>query len=95
MNDAMLTATLTAAGAKTGDKGIASLPDGRALTLYAAHAGVPLTISKIEKVQLIEGIVHATNGKGEIFLVAQDDVFATAIDGGTAAAAARKAGFLG
>lgn len=95
MNDVMLKATLAAAGAKSSDKGLATMPDGRALTLYAGHDGVSLTISKLEKIEVREGIIHATNAKGEVFLVALADVFATAIDGGTAAAAARKAGFLG
>ncbi|HEY4116649.1 MAG TPA: hypothetical protein VGM56_02285 [Byssovorax sp.] len=80
----------------TADKdGWSNLPDGKLMTLYAGHDGVPLTIQKIESLRVAQGIVRAKTAKGEEFMLAVADLFATALDAGTAAATARKAGFLG
>jgi hypothetical protein len=95
MTEDMLRAVLDTAQAKSEKDGGAALPEGRHLTLYCAHNGVALTVSKVEHVRLAQGIVRARNGKNETFVLALEDVFSAAIDGGTEAAAARKAGFLG
>lgn len=91
----MLKAVLEAAQAKSDKDGWSVLPDGRFLTLYAAHNGAPLTVAKVEAIRVVNGIVRARSAKGQMFLLAQSDVFATALDGGAETAAGRKAGFLG
>jgi hypothetical protein len=96
MTDEMLSAVLETAGAKTSKDGESPLPEGRTMTLYAAHAGVPLTITKIESVRKANGLVKARNAKGETFVLAMDDLFAAAVEGAVGdEASGRKAGFLG
>ena len=95
MSEEMLKAVLEAAQAKTDKDGWAILPDGRFLTLYAAHNGAPLTVAKVEAIRVVHGIVRARSAKGQMFLLAQTDVFAAALDGGAETPGGRKAGFLG
>jgi hypothetical protein len=76
-------------------EGWSVLPDGRLMSLYAAHEGVSLTVQKIEAVRLAHAVLHARNHKGEVFMLALEDVFAAAFDGGATSSATRKAGFLG
>ena len=94
MTNDMLRTVLDTAKAKEAD-GWQVLSDGRVMSLYCAHAGVPLTVQKIEAVRLSQGVLHARSSKGETFLLALEDVFAAAFDAGTASPVARKAGFLG
>jgi len=95
MTDDMLSAVLETAGAKTSKDGESRLPQGGTMTLYAAHDGVALTVTKIESMRRADGVVRARNVKGETFVVALEDLFAAAVDGGASADGARKAGFLG
>lgn len=95
MTDDLLKAALDMAEAKTDKDGWAELPEGRMLTLYAAHEGVSLPVSKIEAVLIVGGLLKARSSKGETFVLALKDVFAIALDGGGKGAQARKAGFLG
>lgn len=96
MTDEILKAALEAAEAKTDKEGWAELPEGRALTLYAAHDGVSLHMTKIEAITSSGGLIKARSAKGEMFVLALQDVFAIALDtGGKTGQQARKAGFLG
>ena len=95
MSEEMLKAVLEAAQAKSDKDGWSVLPDGRFLTLYAAHNGAPLTVAKVEAIRVVNGLIRARSAKGQTFFLAQPDVFAVAFDGGAEAAAGRKAGFLG
>jgi hypothetical protein len=95
MTDEMLRGVLDAAQATTDKDGWETLPEGRALTLYAAHGGVSLTVAKVESVRVASGVLRARTTKGEVFFLSLAEVFATAIDGGATTAAGRKAGFLG
>ena len=96
MTDAMLHAILTEAQAKAGKEGEHALPEGRRLTLYAAHDGVGLTVTKVVSVRVEAGIVRASNDKGEGFVLSIEDVFAAAIEaGGSGGSSGRKAGFVG
>ena len=95
MTEELLHAVLETAGAKPDKDGWSTLPDGRLMTLYAAHAGVPLTIAKIEAVKTNQRIAWARSAKGEIYVVNLEDLFAAAMDRGHEAQAGRKAGFLG
>jgi hypothetical protein len=94
MTHDMLKTVLASADTREED-GWSLLPNGRLLSLYAAHDGVSLTVQKIEAVRLAHGLIHARSHKGEIFLLALEDVFAAAFDAGAESKAARKAGFLG
>jgi hypothetical protein len=95
MTDEMLRAVLETAGAKLDKDGWSSLPEGRLMTLYAAHGGVPLTIAKVEAVKVNQRIAWARSSKGETYLLNVDDLFAAAMDRGHDPQAGRKAGFLG
>jgi hypothetical protein len=95
MTDEMFRAVLETASAKGDKEGWNVLPDGRSMTLHAAHDGVQLTISKVEAVKVAERVVWARSSKGETFVVSLDDLFAAAIDRSKEAASGRKAGFLG
>jgi len=88
-------AILETAGAKNDKDGWSALPEGRLMTLYAAHQGVQLTIAKVEAVKSSQRTVWARSSKGETYVVSLDDLFAAALDRGHEAASVRKAGFLG
>jgi len=94
MTHDMLKTVLASADTKEAD-GWSVLPNGRLLSLYAAHDGVSLTVQKIEAVRVAHGLLHARNNKGETFMLALDDVFAAAFDAAAESKAARRAGFLG
>ncbi len=95
MTHDMLKTVFESADAKEKD-GWFSAGEDRLFSLYAAHDGVSLTIQKIETLKHSHGILHARNAKGETFLLALEDVFAVAFDGGSSpTTVARKAGFLG
>ena len=95
MTEEMFRVVLETANAKSDKDGWTTLPEGRLMTLYVAHHGVQLTVAKVDAVRCSSGIVKARTSKGDTFLLALEDVFATALDAGTESAAARKAGFLG
>jgi hypothetical protein len=95
MTEEILKAALEAAEAKTDKDGWAELPEGRVLTLHAAHEGVLLNMTKIEAIKSVHGLLRARSIKGELFVLAMKDVFAVALDGGGKAGQGRKAGFLG
>jgi hypothetical protein len=94
MTNDMLRTVLDTANAKESN-GWQVLSDGRLMSLYVAHAGVALTVQKIEAVRLSHGTLHARSSKGEQFMLALEDVFAAAFDAGATSPATRKAGFLG
>ena len=97
MTEQMLKAVLETAQAKMDKEGWSQLPEGRSMTLHAGHDGVPLTVSKVEAVATSNGILRARSAKGEVVMLAIDDVFAATLDGGGSAATggAKRAGFLG
>lgn len=94
MTEEMLKAVLETAQAKTDDRGHAVVPEGRLVTLYASHGGVALTIGKVERIRVANGMIRAENTKAETYFVALADVFAAAVEGKDLPGA-RKAGFLG
>jgi hypothetical protein len=95
MTEEMFRVVLETANAKSDKDGWTTLPEGRLMTLYVAHHGVQLTVGKVDAVRSSSGIIKARTSKGDTFLLALEDIFATGLDGGTEASAARKAGFLG
>ena len=88
MTEDMLRLVIDTAQATAEKDGGVALPNGRHLTLYCAHSGVGLTVPRVEHLRLGQGILRARNGTGETFVLALEDVFSAAIDGGTGATAA-------
>jgi hypothetical protein len=91
MTQEHLAAILEIISAKSERDGWSTFPDGRALTIYAAHDGVQLTVARVEALAVKSGLVRARTTKGEMYLLALEDVFAAAAE--TAATQVRKAGF--
>ena len=77
------------------DEGGSKLPEGRMLTLYLSRDGASLQVSRVIDLKLDSSVVEAVNNKGELFVVALDDLFAASVSGGSKLATGRKAGFLG
>ena len=77
------------------DDGGSDLPEGKTLTLYLSRDGASLQVGRVIEVKLDNGIVEAVSNKGELFLVALDDLFAASVSGGSKTSRERKAGFLG
>ncbi len=95
MTEEMFRVVLDTANAKSDKDGWSAMPDGRLMTLYAAHNGVQLTVAKVDKVRVSSGVIKAQTSKGDTFVLAIEDLFAAALDAGTESPAGRKAGFLG
>lgn len=94
MTEAMLVTILDEVQAKR-EGAERVMPDGRRVTLYAAHSGVGLTIGKVASMRIENGLVRARNDKGETYVLSLEDVYAASIEAGSAGPSARKAGFIG
>jgi len=77
------------------DDGGSELPEGKTLTLYLSRDGASLQVGRVIEVKLDSGIVEAVNNKGELFIMALEDLFAASVSGGSKSSKGRKAGFLG
>jgi hypothetical protein len=86
-----LSAILDLLSAKVDKDGWSTFSEGRGLTLYVAHEGVQLTVPRVEAIAVKGGIVRARTAKGEVYIVALEDVFAAAAE--ATATQTRKAGF--
>jgi hypothetical protein len=91
MTEDHLTALLTTAEAKKDDKGFLKAAEGRYLSLHVASSGASLTVSKIEAVKTDKHLIHARTVRGEIFVLALEDIFAGSVE--QPPNAGRKAGF--
>jgi hypothetical protein len=91
MTQDQLTAILDAISAKADKAGWSALPDGRSLTLYVAHDGVPLTVARVDTLSVKNGLARARTVKGEMYVIVLDDLFAVAAEG--TPSQARKPGF--
>ena len=87
-----LSAILDLISAKTEKDGWSVFPDGRGLTLYAAHQGVQLAVPRVEALAVKGGLLRARTSKGELYVLALEDVFAVAAE--ATPTQARKAGFV-
>jgi hypothetical protein len=87
-----LESILKNAQAKAEKDGFHVLPEGAALTLYAAHDGVSLTVPRVEGVKIDGEIVYARTAKRETYALGKSDLFAVAIEGALGQPA-RRAGF--
>jgi hypothetical protein len=93
MDKAHLSALLTTAEAVEGKDGFFSIPDGKSITLYVAHDGASMSVSRTTAVKVADGVLYARTAKGETYVLSAADVYGGAIEGGTATTA-RKAGFI-
>ncbi|PIE06310.1 MAG: hypothetical protein CSA75_00200 [Sorangium cellulosum] len=73
------------------DDGWSEAPAERHITLYAAHEGVALTVSKVEAVKCEGDLIRARTRKGEAYMVVLADIFAMAVEAPNTSD--RKAGF--
>jgi hypothetical protein len=88
-----LEAVLKNVQAKAEKDGFQALPEGAALTLYASHDGVGLTVSRVEAVKVDGELVYARTARRETFALGRGDLFAIAIEGAAGQQPARRAGF--
>lgn len=75
------------------DRGFRELPGKTALTLYLACEGVGLTISEVDALAVRGHHVQARTRKGNLFVLALEDVFAANIEGRAEPKPGRRAGF--
>ena len=93
MTEEHLTAILKAADAKKDGQGWAAVQEGRLMTLYVGSSGSSLTVSRVEAVRLAGTLLEARTVKGEVYVLAMEDVFAGQVE--PQAQGARRAGFGG
>lgn len=75
------------------ERGFREFPPKTTLSLYLSRGGVGLTVAAIEAMAVRGATVHARTTKGDLYLVAIDDIFAANVEGRAVAKAPRKAGF--
>jgi hypothetical protein len=93
MTQEHLAALIEASGAKKDDQGFLAPPEGKLLTLYVASGAATLSVQRIEALRTEAGLVHARTKKGELFILALQDVFAGAVEE-SQGSSSRKAGFV-
>jgi hypothetical protein len=85
-------ALVEASGAKKDEGGFLAPPEGKVLTLYVSSGSATLSVQRIEAVRQEQGLVYARTKKGELFVLALQDVFAGAVE--ETQGSTRKAGFV-
>jgi hypothetical protein len=93
MTEDMLKVALEAAGAKMDEQGLTVLPERHTLSLYLAHGGASLSITRVVRLSLRGEMIKAEDDKGELFVAHLSDAFAASVSI-PAGASMRKAGFL-
>ncbi len=86
-------ALVEASGAKKDSDGFFLPPEGKLLTLYVSSGSATLSVQRIEAVRQEQSLVHARTKKGELFVLALQDIFAGAVEE-TQGGSSRKAGFV-
>ena len=86
-------ALVEATSAKKNEQGFLAPPEGKLLTLYVASGSATLSVQRIEAFRLEQGIVRASTKKGEMFVLALEDIFAGAVEE-SQGTGSRKAGFV-
>ena len=92
MTEEHLTALLKTAESKKDGDGWHTLGEGKQLTLYVGFNGASLSVQRVEAVRQEGQILRARTARGEVFVLALEDLYAGAIDGNKATS--RKAGFV-
>ena len=91
MTNEQLNTVLSMLPVVKGDDGWFKTERDQFLSLYAAHDGVPLTISRVETVKVEGHLIRANSHRGEQYVLVLEDLFALGSE--APSAAARKAGF--
>ncbi len=78
---------------KEGEKGFRELPQKTTLSFYLAKNAVGLTVANVEAIALRGTQVQARTTKGDLYVIALDDIFAVNIEGRAQAKSVRRAGF--
>lgn len=91
MKQEQLETFLASLPAESADDGWSEAPAEQHITLYVAHDGVPLTVSKVEALRIEGDLVRARTRKGETYQLALEDLFAAAVE--APKTSERKAGF--
>lgn len=91
MTDEHLSALLALAEGKEDEAGWFTPADGRHLTLYLAHAGASLSVSRVDGLKRQGSLLVLRTVKGESYVVDSSQVFAGHVD--AASKQTRKAGF--
>jgi hypothetical protein len=91
MTEAHLTAIVEASDAKKNAQGWWVMQEGRHVTLYVSSTGTSLTVGKVEALRVDGPLVHARSVRGEVYIVALEDVFAGQVE--PQPQGARRAGF--
>lgn len=91
MTEAHLTAIVEASEGKKDPDGWWVMKEGRHVTLYVSAQGTSLTMGKVEALRLEGPLVKARSVRGEVYVVALEDVFAGQVE--PRPQGARRAGF--
>jgi hypothetical protein len=92
MTEAQFSVLMKVAEAKKASDGWLAMPEGRHLTLHVASSGSTLSIGRVEKVKLADGVLQARTTRDEVYVVGLEDVFAGAAE--APQKGSRKAGFV-
>lgn len=95
MTEAMYQRILERSEAQTPKKGPSKLPEDKSITLYLASHGGSITVANVVELSNADGIVEARNRKGELFILALEDILAAAVNTNDERGAGRRAGFMG
>ncbi len=91
MTNEHLSAILAEADAKVGSGGWSAMDGDRTLTLYVASGNASLNVSRVEAVRREGDLLFARSQRGEVFVLALEDVYAGSVE--ASKATARTAGF--
>jgi hypothetical protein len=91
MTEEHFTALLSAAEAKKDDQGFMLPSHGKTWSLYVASGAAGLNVTRIEALRVDKSLLRARTVKGELYILALEDVYAGAVDAGVSSS--RKAGF--
>jgi hypothetical protein len=81
---------------KADKDGTLVLPDDSSATVYVAHDGATLSVSKVATIKAEGELLFLRTQKKEVFAIARSDVFAVAAEGAAGGQPARRpAGFTG
>jgi len=76
--------------------GTLNLPDDSSATVYVAHDGASMSVSKVASIKAEGDLLFLRTQKKEVYAVARSDIFAIAVEGAAGGQPARRpAGFSG
>jgi hypothetical protein len=91
MTEDHFSAIVAAAEAKKNNQGWLVTEEGRHVTLYVSAQGTQLTVARVEALRVEGQLLKARTVRGELYILALEDVFAAAVEAETKGS--RRAGF--